>query len=159
MRIRLCEHALIGGAPEALDTLKELADAYQSAADLIAALQIYGVRKKVVYCPDITPVDGVCTWVINHGIGPETADTKAGQIIIQIYDISGNQVACNVQNIVPGDSSIVKFSSTSEISAGAYYVAVNIAATDLNVKSAVLGLVISAVSSDVAAVMNLKEEN
>ena len=38
------------------------------------------------------------------------------------------------------------------------YVAVNIAATDLNVKSAVLGLAISAVSAGIAAVMNLKEE-
>ena len=39
------------------------------------------------------------------------------------------------------------------------YIAVNIAATDLNVKSAVIGLAISAVSAGVAAVMNLKEEN
>ena len=38
------------------------------------------------------------------------------------------------------------------------YIAVNIAATDLTVKSAVLGLAVSAVSAGVAAVMNLKEE-
>ena len=39
------------------------------------------------------------------------------------------------------------------------YIAVNIAATDLNVKSAVIGLAVSAVSAGIAAVMNLKEEN
>ena len=39
------------------------------------------------------------------------------------------------------------------------YIAVNIAATDLSVKSAVLGLAISAVSAGIAAVMNLREEN
>ena len=39
------------------------------------------------------------------------------------------------------------------------YIAVNIAATDLSVKSAVLGLAISAISAGVAAVMNLKEED
>ena len=38
------------------------------------------------------------------------------------------------------------------------YIAVNIAATDLTVKSAVIGLAVSAVSAGVAAVMNLKEE-
>ena len=37
------------------------------------------------------------------------------------------------------------------------YIAVNIAATDLTVKSAVLGLCISAISAGMAAVMNLKE--
>ena len=39
------------------------------------------------------------------------------------------------------------------------YIAVNIAATDLTVKSAVLGLAVSAISAGVAAVMNIKEEN
>ena len=39
------------------------------------------------------------------------------------------------------------------------YIAVNIAATDLTVKSAVIGLAVSAVSAGAAAVMNLKEEN
>ncbi len=39
------------------------------------------------------------------------------------------------------------------------YIAVNIAATDLSVKSAVLGLAVSAVAAGVAAVMNIKEEN
>lgn len=38
------------------------------------------------------------------------------------------------------------------------YLAVNIAATDINVKSAVMGLVISAISAGIAAVMNLKGE-
>ena len=38
------------------------------------------------------------------------------------------------------------------------YIAVNIAAMDLTVKSAVIGLAVSAVSAGVAAVMNLKEE-
>ena len=37
------------------------------------------------------------------------------------------------------------------------YIAVNIASTDLTVKSAVLGLAVSAVSAGMAAVMNLKE--
>ena len=37
------------------------------------------------------------------------------------------------------------------------YIAVNIAATDLTVYSAVLGLAVSAVSAGLAAVMNLKE--
>ena len=39
------------------------------------------------------------------------------------------------------------------------YIAVNIAATDLTVKSAILGLAVSAVAAGVAAVMNIKEEN
>lgn len=37
------------------------------------------------------------------------------------------------------------------------YIAVNVAATDLSVKSAVTGLMISAVSAGIAAAMNLKE--
>ncbi len=37
------------------------------------------------------------------------------------------------------------------------YIAVNIATTDLSVKSAVLGLAVSAVAAGVAAVMNVKE--
>lgn len=39
------------------------------------------------------------------------------------------------------------------------YIAVNIAATDLTVKSVVLGLAVSAVSAGLAAVMNLKENS
>ena len=39
------------------------------------------------------------------------------------------------------------------------YIAVNIAAIDLTVKSAVLGLAVSAISAGLAAVMNLKEGN
>ena len=39
------------------------------------------------------------------------------------------------------------------------YIAVNIAATDLSVKSAVLGLAVSAVAAGMAAVMNIKTEN
>ncbi len=39
------------------------------------------------------------------------------------------------------------------------YIAVNISATDLTVKSAVLGLCVSAVSAGLAAVMNLKENS
>lgn len=38
------------------------------------------------------------------------------------------------------------------------YIAVNVAATDLSVKSAALGLAVSAVAAGLAAVMNLKEE-
>ena len=37
------------------------------------------------------------------------------------------------------------------------YIAVNIATTDLTVRSAVIGLAVSAVSAGVAAVMNIKE--
>lgn len=37
------------------------------------------------------------------------------------------------------------------------YIAVNVTATDLSVKSAVLGLAVSAVAAGIAAVMNLKE--
>ena len=39
------------------------------------------------------------------------------------------------------------------------YIAVNIAATDLTVKSAVLGLAVSAISAGMAPVMNLKENS
>lgn len=38
------------------------------------------------------------------------------------------------------------------------YIAVNIAATDLTVKSAALGLAVSAVAVGLTAVMNLKED-
>ena len=37
------------------------------------------------------------------------------------------------------------------------YISVNIVATDLTAKSAVIGLIVSAVSAGVAAVMNYKE--
>ena len=37
------------------------------------------------------------------------------------------------------------------------YIAVNVATTDLTVKSAALGLAVSAVAAGLAAVMNLKE--
>lgn len=39
------------------------------------------------------------------------------------------------------------------------YIAVNIVATDLTIKSAVLGLAVSAVSAGLAAVMNIKGAN
>ena len=38
------------------------------------------------------------------------------------------------------------------------YIAVNIVATDLTAKSAVIGLIVSAVSAGVAAAMNYKED-
>lgn len=38
------------------------------------------------------------------------------------------------------------------------YIAVNIAATDINVRSAAVGLAVSAVAAGISAVMNLKEE-
>ena len=38
------------------------------------------------------------------------------------------------------------------------YIAVNVAATDLTVKSAALGLAVSAIAAGLAAVMNLKED-
>lgn len=51
----------------------------------------------------------------------------------------------------------VKRALRTFLQTAAGYIAVNIAATDLSVKSAVLGLAVSAVSAGVAAVMNLKE--
>lgn len=39
------------------------------------------------------------------------------------------------------------------------YIAVNVVTVDFTVKSAVVGLAVSAASAGVAAVMNLKEEN
>ena len=114
--------ALINGAPDTLDTLQELAEAYQSASDLIAALQNYSVKKVVVYCPELTPSDGVCTWTINHNITTVPQQGyQPGQIIIQIYDSAGNQVACNIKNIVPGSVSVATFTSASVITARAYY--------------------------------------
>ena len=37
------------------------------------------------------------------------------------------------------------------------YIAINIATTDLSVKSAIIGLAVSAVAAGMAAVMNIKE--
>ncbi len=53
----------------------------------------------------------------------------------------------------------VKRALRTFLQTAAGYIAVNIAATDLSVKSAVIGLAVSAVSAGVAAVMNLKEKN
>ena len=44
------------------------------------------------------------------------------------------------------------------IQTAAGYISVNIMATDLTVKSAVMGLAVSAVAAGIAAAMNLKEE-
>ncbi len=44
------------------------------------------------------------------------------------------------------------------IQTAAGYISVNIVTTDLTVKSAVLGLAVSAVSAGVAAIMNLENE-
>ena len=55
--------------------------------------------------------------------------------------------------------SCVKRSLRTFLQTAVGYIAVNIAATDLTVKSAVLGLAVSAISAGLAAVMNLKEGN
>lgn len=108
---------LIGGAPETLDTLKELADAYADTNHLFAALQNVMLKKVVVHSPKLEPVDGVCTWMVEHRI---PCDSGSG-LIIQIYDSANNQVACSVMNVVPGNLSVVKISSVSTISANAFY--------------------------------------
>lgn len=52
----------------------------------------------------------------------------------------------------------VKRAARTFIQTAVGYIAVNIAATDLTIKSAALGLAVSAVAVGLTAVMNLKED-
>ena len=112
--------ALVDGAPEALNTLKELADALSTAEDVITALQQYSVEKKFIsQSEELVSSNGVCTWAVTHGFNLTTqGGNNIGGYIIQIMDRTGNVVNCNIQN--SSGVSMVKFSSTSNISANTY---------------------------------------
>lgn len=112
--------ALIDGAPETLNTLKELADALSSAEDVIEALRTYSVEKKfIVQDTELTSSNGVCTWAIAHGFDfTVSGGNLIGGYIIQITDNLGNVVNCNLQN--SSGVSVATFSSSSNISANTY---------------------------------------
>lgn len=113
--------ALVDGAPETLDTLKEIAEALSTAEDVIEALQTYSVQKKFfIQSTELVSSNGVCTWGIPHGftMQTDTHGTAVGGYIIQIMDNSGNVVNCNITNTT--GVSYAKFSSASNISANSY---------------------------------------
>lgn len=112
--------ALIDGAPETLNTLKELADALSSAEDVIEALRTYSVEKKfIVQDTELTSSNGVCTWSIAHGFDfTVSRGHLIGGYIVQITDNLGNVINCNLQN--GSGVSVATFSSSSNISANTY---------------------------------------
>lgn len=114
---------LLGGTPsEALDTLKELADAVEENQDLISSLQQLvrtGVEKSKVSCPALTPSSGVCTWVCNHGL---TLNSWANDntILCDVYTSAGEKVLCDI-SINSAANVIIKIASDTTITAGTYY--------------------------------------
>ena len=114
---------LLGGTPsEALDTLKELADAVEENQDLIASLQALvtnGVHKSKVLCPALTPSSGVCTWVCNHGL---TLNSWANDntVLCDVYTSAGEKVLCDI-SINSAANVIIKIASDTKITAGSYY--------------------------------------
>lgn len=114
---------LLGDAPpEALDTLKELADAVEENQDLIASLKALvtnGVHKSKVLCPALTPSSGVCTWVCNHGL---TLNSWANDntVLCDVYTSVGEKVLCDI-SINSAANVIIKIASNTTITAGSYY--------------------------------------
>ena len=114
---------LLGGTPsEALDTLKELADAVEKNQDLIASLKALvtnGVHKSKVSCPALTPSSGVCTWVCNHGL---TLNSWANDntVLCDVYTSAGEKVLCDI-SINSAANVIIKIASDTTITAGSYY--------------------------------------
>lgn len=114
---------LLGDAPpEALDTLKELADAVKKNQDLISSLQQLvrtGVEKSKVSCPALTPSSGVCTWVCNHGL---TLNSWANDntVLCDVYTSAGEKVLCDI-SINSAANVIIKIASDTTITAGSYY--------------------------------------
>lgn len=110
---------LMGGTPSAaLDTLFELAAAIEDNKDLISSLQAIaasGVHKSKVYCPELTPSSGVCTWVCDHGLTMENSD-----IICKVYTASGEEVVCDV-TINSTANVIIRFASDEVIPSSSYY--------------------------------------
>ena len=114
---------LLGDAPpEALDTLKELADAVKKNQDLISSLQQLvrtGVEKSKVSCPALTPSSGVCTWLCNHGL---TLNSWANDntVMCDVYTSAGEKVLCDI-SINSAANVIIKIASDTTITAGSYY--------------------------------------
>lgn len=114
---------LLGDAPpEALDTLKELADAVKKNQDLISSLQQLvrtGVEKSKVSCPALTPSSGVCTWLCNHGL---TLNSWANDntVLCDVYTLAGEKVLCDI-SINSAANVIIKIASDTTITAGSYY--------------------------------------
>ena len=114
---------LLGDAPpEALDTLKELADAVEENQDLIASLQALvtnGVHKSKVLCPALTPSSGVCTWVCNHGLTLNSWSND-NTVLCDVYTSAGEKVLCDI-SINSAANVIIKIASDITITAGSYY--------------------------------------
>lgn len=115
---------LLGDAPpEALDTLKELADAVKKNQDLIASLQALvtnGVHKSKVFCPALTPSSGVCTWVCAHGLTLKALGSNDSEVLCDVYTSSGEKVLCDI-SINSAANVIIKIASDTTITAGSYY--------------------------------------
>lgn len=115
---------LLGGTPsEALDTLKELADAVEENQDLIASLQALvtnGVHKSKVFCPALTPSSGVCTWVCAHGLNLKALGSNDSAVLCDVYTSAGEKVLCDI-SINSTANVIIKIASDTTITAGSYY--------------------------------------
>lgn len=114
---------LLGGTPsEALDTLKELADAVEENQNLISSLQALvtnGVHKSMVLCPALTPSSGVCTWVCNHGLALNSWKND-NTVLCDVYTSAGEKVLCDI-SINSAANVIIKIASNTTITAGSYY--------------------------------------
>lgn len=114
---------LLGDAPpEALDTLKELADAVKKNQDLISSLQQLvrtGVEKSKVSCPALTPSSGVCTWLCDHGLTLNSWKND-NTVLCDVYTSAGEKVLCDI-SINSAANVIIKIASDTTIAAGSYY--------------------------------------
>lgn len=76
-----------------------------------------GNRGYVDYCPEITPIDGIATWVITH-------DLESSSILCALYDTTnGIEIVKNVK-IDSLNQITIEFNSTASISEGDYKVVI-----------------------------------
>ncbi len=109
---------LVNGAPEALDTLAEIATAMKENEDAIAALRTLansGTHKSKIYNPALTPTSGICTWLCDHGL--IAADAS---VICDVYTSSGEKVLCDITINSPSNV-LIKIASDTAIASGTYY--------------------------------------
>lgn len=112
-------HNLVGNAPEALDTIYELAVAVQNNKDLIESVRSLAgtTRKNKISNPELTPQNGVCTWNCAHLLGLKNNDST---LLCDVYESGTNEkVICDTQ--ISGNTVIFKIASDVPIAAGKYY--------------------------------------
>jgi len=89
------------------DAISDLATIRSGASYGATAAQTYTTTN-----PVLTQTGGVCSWTVNHNIGPS--------VIASVYDVSSNEEVIATVAKSSNTSIIIKINSTSNIAAGTY---------------------------------------